>query len=99
MKTKNEIEILLEEFELLNSDLASIIYSIRQMVLEIAPASQEKKMYGGIIYSTPGRMFCGLFMRKNHVSVEFDLGHLLEDKEKLLEGSGKYRRHLQIQNE
>jgi len=32
------------------------------------------------------------------VSMEFDLGYLLKDTEKYLEGSGKYRRHLKIFN-
>lgn len=99
MRVKSEVDKLLDEFELINSELASLIHLIRQMVLEIAPESKEKKMYGGIIYSTPGRMFCGLFIRKNHVSVEFDLGYLLDDKEEHLEGSGKFRRHLKIHNE
>ena len=39
-------------------------------------------------HTIPNRMFCGLFLRKNHVSVEFDLGYLLKDIEKYLEGSG-----------
>ena len=55
-------------------------------------------MYGGIIFTIPDRMFCGLFLRNKHVSVEFDLGYLLKDTEKHLEGSGQYRRHLKIFN-
>jgi len=99
MKKNIQIEELLQEFDLLNPELAAIMRSLRKMVLKIAPVAEEKKMYGGIIYSIPERMFCGLFLRKNHISVEFDLGFLLEDKDKFLEGSGKYRRHLKIHNE
>lgn len=55
-------------------------------------------MYGGIIFFIPDRMFCGIFLRKNHISIEFDLGYLLKDKKKYLEGAGKYRRHLKIHN-
>ena len=96
MKKNINIENLLEEFEIVNPELSIIIRSLRKMILAIAPDYEEKVMYGGIIYSEPGRMFCGLFLRKKHVSVEFDLGHLLKDKNKLLEGSGKFRRHLKI---
>jgi hypothetical protein len=99
MKKNLEIENLLQDYELVNPLLAPIIISLRKMVFKLAPDAKEKKMYGGIIYSIPGRMFCGLFLRKNHISVEFDLGYLLEDKDKFLEGSGKYRRHLKIHNE
>jgi hypothetical protein len=98
MKKNLDIEKLLEEFELVNPELVKIMRLLRKMILEIAPVSEEKIMYGGIIYSIPERMFCGLFLRKNHISVEFDLGYLLEDKDKYLEGTGKYRRHLKIHN-
>ncbi len=99
IKNNSEIEKLIQDFELVNPRLLPIIISLRKMVFKLAPVAEEKKMYGGIIFSSPGRMFCGLFLRKNHISVEFDLGYLLEDKDKLLEGSGKYRRHLKIHNQ
>ena len=98
MKTNESIEELLEGFEIVNLELAKIIQSLRKMIFSIAPVSEEKVMYGGIIFSIPGRMFCGLFLRKNHVSLEFDLGYLLKDKNNHLEGSGKFRRHLKIHN-
>ena len=99
MRKNLEIEKLLEDFELVNPVLVIIMRSLRKMVRKIAPHSEEKIMYGGIIYSIPERMFCGLFLRKNHISVEFDLGYLLNDDDKYLEGKGKYRRHLKIHNE
>ena len=99
MRKNLEIEKLLMDFELVNPVLVFIMRSLRKMVRKIAPASEEKIMYGGIIYSIPERMFCGLFLRKNHISVEFDLGYLLENTDKYLEGKGKYRRHLKIHNQ
>lgn len=99
MSKNIEIEKLLQDFELVNPPLVFIMRSLRKMVRKIAPDSEEKIMYGGIIYSIPERMFCGLFLRKNHMSVEFDLGFLLNDDDKYLEGKGKYRRHLKIHNE
>ena len=99
MKTEKRIAELLQDFDLVNPELAKIIQSLRKMILSIASESKEKVMYGGIIFTIPERMFCGLFLRKNHVSVEFDLGYLLKDIENHLEGSGKYRRHLKIHSE
>ena len=96
MNENIRLKELLQDFEFVNPELGKIIRSIRNTILKIAPNSEEKVMYGGLIFKIPGRMFCGLFLRKNHVSVEFDLGYLLNDKEKHLEGSGKYRRHLKI---
>ena len=96
MKENIRIIELLQDFEIVNPELGKIIQSLRKMIRIIAPNSEEKVMYGGIIYKIPDRMFCGLFLRKNHVSIEFDLGYLLEDKNGHLEGTGKYRRHLKI---
>ena len=98
MKNNQRIKELLQDFNYVNPELGKIVRSLRKAVLAIAPDSVEKVMYGGIIFTIPNRMFCGLFLRKNHVSVEFDLGYLLKDTEKYLEGSGKYRRHLKIFN-
>ena len=95
---EENIKNLLQDFEIINPELGTIIRSLRKTVLAIAPKCEEKVMYGGLIFKIPDRMFCGLFLRKNYVSAEFDLGYLLKDKEKLLEGSGKYRRHLKIHN-
>jgi hypothetical protein len=96
MENNQRIKELLQDFDLVNPELGKIIRSLRKTVLSIAPNSEEKVMYGGIIFAIPNRMFCGLFLRKNHVSVEFDLGYLLKDPQKHLEGSGQYRRHLKI---
>lgn len=92
------VESLLQDFDLLNPGLSPVIRSLREMVRAFAPDAEEKVMYGGLIYQLPGRMFCGLFLRKQHVSVEFDRGDRMADPEGLLEGSGKFRRHLKIRS-
>ena len=93
-----KINRLIQDFKFVNPEFGEIIQFLRRMVLTLAPDCEEKVMYGGIIFTIPNRMFCGLFLRKNHVSVEFDLGYLLKDNDAHLEGSGKYRRHLKIHN-
>ncbi len=52
-------------------------------------------MYGGIMFSLDGDLG-GLFVRKNHISFEFTEGFLMNDPKGMLEGKGKYRRHLKI---
>ena len=98
MNADQSIKTLLQDFDFVNPELGEIIHSLREIVLSIAPNSEEVVMYGGIIFKIPNRMFCGLFLRKAHVSVEFDLGYLLKDKGKHLEGTGQYRRHLKLFN-
>jgi uncharacterized membrane protein YdjX (TVP38/TMEM64 family) len=47
-------------------------------------------------YSTPGGLFCYLQSAKNHVTLGFQKGALLDDPASLLEGSGKELRHLKF---
>jgi len=82
---------------IVNPELAGIIRSLRKIVLAIAPKAEEKIMYGGIMFISD-RMFCGIFLRKKYVTVEFDRGYEMDNTEKHLEGSGQYRRHLKIYN-
>jgi len=95
MKTNPRINQLLEDFEFASPELANIVSSLRKIVLEIASQCEEKIMYGGIVYISD-RMFCGIFLRKKYVTVEFDRGYKMNNTQKHLEGSGKYRRHLKI---
>jgi hypothetical protein len=95
MKTDTRINRLLEDFEFINPELTEIIRSLREIVLEIAPKSEEKVMYGGIVFIS-NRMFCGIFLRKKFVTIEFDRGNEMNNTQQHLEGTGKYRRHLKI---
>ena len=98
MKTNQKVTILLRDFEIVAPELGKIIRVLRKSVIHIAPDALEKVMYGGIMFTLPKRMFCGLFLRRNHVSVEFDFGCFLNDSDKNLEGTGERRRHLKIHN-
>ncbi len=73
---------------------------IDTIVEETCPAAGRRSMYGGIVFEVePGNhktMVCGHFIYKNHVSVEFSNGHALRDPEGVLEGNGKYRRHIKL---
>lgn len=74
----------------------NIVISLRNLVLEIAPNVKEEIKYGGLVFISDKRLVCGIFLRKNYVSVEFDRGAELQDADNFLEGSGKNRRHLKI---
>jgi hypothetical protein len=95
MITNPRINRLLEDFDFVNSELAEIVRSLRKTVLKIAPKSEEKVMYGGIVFISD-RMFCGIFLRKKYVTIEFDRGYEMNNTQQHLEGTGKYRRHLKI---
>ena len=50
----------------------------------------------GIVFLTDNRLICGIFVRKNHISIEFSMGNEIQDADGFLEGSGKYRRHIKL---
>jgi hypothetical protein len=60
----------------------------------VGDASEEVK-YGGVLF-TLGKPFCGVFAYSSHVTIEFSNGASLKDEKKLLQGGGKFRRHIKL---
>ncbi|MEM7278834.1 MAG: DUF1801 domain-containing protein [Pseudomonadota bacterium] len=77
-----------------------ITEEVDALIFELRPDVGRRAMYGGVVFEleagNPKTMVCGHFIYKAHVSVEFSEGHALKDPEKLLEGKGKFRRHLKL---
>ena len=96
MEANPKIDNFIQDILSLDEDKGRIVLSLRELVLEIAPNAEEEIKYGGLVFVSDNRLFCGVFLRKNHISVEFDKGVELRDPENFLEGSGKNRRHLKI---
>lgn len=88
----------LNNLKVLDESKYQIIYSLREILFQFFPDMKEKVMYGGIIF-TREEDFCGLFAYTNHVSLEISYGVKLKDPDKLLEGKGKFRRHIKIRNQ
>ncbi len=99
MKTSNDIKVqkFIDHIKVFDSTKHQILEKLRSIVFDNDPKVDERMMYGGIIFSLKDD-FGGVFVYKNHVSFEFGYGYKLSDPEKLLEGGGKYRRHLKIRS-
>ncbi|MGT2666259.1 DUF1801 domain-containing protein [Streptococcus rifensis] len=65
--------------------------SVRERILQLVDTVDKEVKYGGILFAAP-EPFCGIFVYKQHVSVEFSHGAEIVDPYGLLEG--KSRRHL-----
>jgi hypothetical protein len=97
-KSKNEhVQKFLEEIMMFNDIQFDILQKLREIVFKFYPKTNERIMYGGIMFSLEDD-FGGLFVRKNHVSFEFGKGFIMKDPKKLLEGTGEFRRHLKIKS-
>ncbi len=89
------VKKFLDDLQQQDVEKHAIISQLRELVIKLHPNVQEKIMYGGIMFQMPEPRG-GVFASKNHISFEFSEGYKMSDPRKLLEGSGKLRRHLKI---
>lgn len=77
-----------------------IIGAVEELIAQHLPDAAAREMYGGTMLELmPGdhsTRLCGYFAHKAHVSVEFSFGVEMDDPDGLLEGKGKFRRHLKL---
>jgi hypothetical protein len=68
------------------------------IIRAVAPDVSLVPKYGGTLYTLwPEQkegQFCGIFPYKAHVQLAFSEGAMLADPDRVLEGTGKFRRHV-----
>jgi len=96
MEENPQISNFLQDTLFMSEDKGEIVISLRKLILEIAPDAKQEIKYGGLVFLNDGRLICGIFVRKNHISIEFTNGAEMRNPDNFLEGGGKYRRHLKI---
>lgn len=83
-------------------DPAAIRDALTELITDIAPDAVSANRYGGLVFEGEVRVhrtiFCGIFVFKAHVGLEFDRGAQLFDPDGSLEGRGLYRRHLKLRS-
>lgn len=72
-----------------------LVAAIAMRIKALFPNALETLKYGGLQYAMP-LPFCGIYAYSQHVSVELSQGATIADPFSLLEGKGKYRRHLKL---
>lgn len=98
MKSKNnKVQEFIDDIEMLDHDKYVILMKLRDIIFSRNNKIQERVMYGGIMLSLESD-FGGLFVRKNHISLEFVFGVHFKDPDEVLEGTGKLRRHLKLRS-
>ncbi|MFK7803455.1 MAG: DUF1801 domain-containing protein [Anaerolineae bacterium] len=96
---ENQVDLFVTDLELVSSFKARIINEIRAFfkaqATEAVPI-EERIIYGGVGFFIGGKHFGGAYPNKQHVNLAFSQGVELSDPKALLQGKGKYRRHLQL---
>ena len=86
-----------------DQEQTDMVSRLGSLIVKVVPKAQTISKYGGTLFTLrPDEkegQFCGVFQQKNHVQLVFSQGVLLDDPDKLLEGSGKYRRHINLKHE
>ena len=96
MNVNPRIDNFIQDLLFTDRDKGEIIATLRKLVSAVAPNVKEEIKYSGLVFVSGKRLFCGIFIRKNHMSIEFDRGAEMQDPDNFLEGSGANRRHLKI---
>ena len=91
----DKVDELLDTLFLQEDVRVELVSRLRGLVLAADPRICEEVKYGGILFSA-GPPFCGVFSHPTHVMLEFSRGAELPDPDRLLEGTGKKRRHLKL---
>lgn len=88
----------LEDIQFQSAEKFEILESIRSIFKAANPKLEEDIKYGGLVFNLSGTLLGGIFVYAQHVSIEFSFGAELADPNNILEGKGKYRRHIKIRN-
>lgn len=87
----------IDSIAILDTTKYQILQTLRDIVFDNAPNVKERIMYGGIMLAL-NKDFGGIFVYDKHISFEFSNGFKFEDTNNVLEGTGKFRRHLKFRS-
>lgn len=77
-----------------------IVEELTELSIDLAPDAILRSMYGGIVIELIADVaksrVGGFYVYAGHVSFEFANGTSFRDPHGLLEGSGKFRRHVKL---
>ena len=96
--TSARITKFLEDVRFLSEDRFTLVQALRAEVLSLNDAISEEIKYGGILFAAD-KPICGIFSYSKHVSLEFGDGASLPDRNNVLEGEGKLRRHIKLMSQ
>ena len=83
-------------------DLIGLANELEAFIQAIVPECSKVSKYGGTLFTLKPEekegQFCGVFIYSKHVQLSISNGAKLKDDRKILQGSGKYRKHINFTN-
>lgn len=93
-----EVQQFISDLFTLGSDKAEIVAGLYNLFKASNSTFTDKFIYGGIGIYLVEELIGGIYVSKNHVSLVFSDGYKLSDPDRVLEGSGQFRRHIKVKN-
>jgi len=88
-----------DEFILkLDGNIREILLNVRAIVEESVEEAPQKIKWNALCFFKGDRPFVGIAPYTNHVSVIFNRGAEMQDEAEVLEGNGKFRRHIKLRD-
>ncbi|MFC1617673.1 DUF1801 domain-containing protein [Patescibacteria group bacterium] len=91
-----KIEKFISDIETVSIERAKLANKLRNMYKSSHPRLTENFIYGGIGIYFGKKLIGGVWVHTKHISIIFSEGYRLEGPDNILEGGGKFRRHIKI---
>lgn len=88
-----------------DQNLIDVYVDLRKFILKLYPNSNELLYHTHALtslYSVSEKMnngFCMIVIYTNHINLAFNKGTVISDPDKILQGTGKWMRHIPIRSE
>jgi len=96
ISSNNKVNAFFVDIQLISAAQLDAVVAIRALFLKAETTLVEDVKYGGLVFSLSDQLVGGIYVYKNHLSIEFSNGAAFSDVNKIMEGKGKKRRHIKI---
>jgi len=93
---EDKIHDFLCDLQTVSAPQHDIVITVRGLFLKANSTLLEEIKYGGLTFRLASGLVGGIYAYQHHISIEFSEGATFKDPDCLLQGNGKYRRHLKI---
>lgn len=101
MQPYHDIERFLQ---FVSPDLKEIVFELRNLIADVAPDVTEDIRHGGLAYyfARSGGLvsagICGISLKPDHIRLYFPHGAFIPDPQRLLQGTGKAMRFVELRS-
>ena len=96
ISNNDKVNDFLSDIQSMSPEQYDMVISIRDIFLKANRELIEGVKYGGLVFNKSNSLIGGIYVYKEHISIEFSNGADFIDADSILEGGGKKRRHLKI---